>query len=63
LSPDRLSGLPSPQPPPVQWVPGALSLGVKHSGSVTVIIHPHLVPRSRMSRSYTSSPHKRHHGL
>jgi hypothetical protein len=24
---------------------------------------PHLVPRSRMSRSYTFSPHKRLHGV
>jgi hypothetical protein len=30
-------------------------LGVKHSQSVTLIIHHHLVLSSRMSRSYISS--------
>jgi hypothetical protein len=40
--------------PPVQWVPG-----VKRGSGVTLTTHPHLVPRSRMSRSYTSSPPKR----
>jgi hypothetical protein len=30
---------------------------------VTLTTHPHLVPRSWMSRSYTSSPPKRHHGV
>jgi hypothetical protein len=30
--------------------------GAKRGRSVTLTIHPHLVPRSRMSRSYTSSP-------
>jgi hypothetical protein len=46
-----------PTQPPVQWVPVVLSLGVKRGHS------PHLVPRSRMSRSYTSSPPKRLHGV
>jgi hypothetical protein len=41
---------------PVQWVQGVLSPGVKRGRSVTLTTHPHLVPRSRMSRSYTSSP-------
>jgi hypothetical protein len=41
---------------PVQWVPGVLSPGLKRGWGVTLTIHPHLVPRSRMSRSYTSSP-------
>jgi hypothetical protein len=45
-----------PTRPPVQWVPGALSPGVKRGRGVTLIIHPHLMPRSRMSRSYTSFP-------
>jgi hypothetical protein len=30
---------------------------------VTLTTHPHLVPRSRMSRSYTPLPHKCHHGV
>jgi hypothetical protein len=41
-----------PTQPPVQWVPGALSLGVKH-GRTT---HPLLVSCLRKSRSYTSFP-------
>jgi hypothetical protein len=47
-----------PTQPPVQWVPG-----VKRGRGVTLTTHPHLVPRSRMSRSYTSSPLKRLHGM
>jgi hypothetical protein len=43
-----------PTQPPVHWI-----LGVKRGRGVTLTTHPHLVPRSRMSRSYTSSPHKR----
>jgi hypothetical protein len=39
---------------PVQWVPGVLSPGVKRGRGVTLTTHPHLVSRSRMSRSYTS---------
>jgi hypothetical protein len=42
--------------PPVQWVPGVLSAGVKRGRGVTLAIHHHLVPRSRMSRTYTSPP-------
>jgi hypothetical protein len=30
---------------------------------VTLITHLHLVPRKRISRSYTSSPPKRLHGV
>jgi hypothetical protein len=41
--------------PPVQFVPGILSPGVKRDQGVTVTTH-HLVPRSCMSRSYASSP-------
>jgi hypothetical protein len=37
--------------------------GEKRSRVVTLTTHSHLVPRSRMSRSYTSSPPKRHHGV
>jgi len=35
-----------PTQPPVQWIPGALSLGVKRPGREAD--HLHLVPRSRM---------------
>jgi hypothetical protein len=35
----------------------------KRGWGVTLTTHPHIVPRSRMSRSYTSSPPKRHHGV
>jgi hypothetical protein len=45
-----------PTQPPVQWVPGVLSPGLKRGRSVTLTTHPQLVPRSRMSRSYISSP-------
>jgi hypothetical protein len=41
----------------VQLVPGVLSPGVKRGRGVMLTTHPHLVPRSWMSRSYTSSPH------
>jgi hypothetical protein len=43
-----------PTQSPVQWVPGILSPGVKRGRAVTLTTHPHLVTRSRMSRSYTS---------
>jgi hypothetical protein len=49
LCPDRLWG-------PVQWVPGVLSPGLKHGRGVSLTTHPHLVPRSRVITSYTSSP-------
>jgi hypothetical protein len=42
--------------PSVQLVPGVLSPGLKRGRGVTLTTHPHLVQRSRMSRSYTSSP-------
>jgi hypothetical protein len=35
-----------PTQPPVQWVPGVLSPGVKRGRGVTLTTHPHLVPRS-----------------
>jgi hypothetical protein len=41
-----------PTQPPVQWVPGVLSPGVKRGRGVTLTTHPHLVPRSIMSRNY-----------
>jgi hypothetical protein len=37
--------------------------GAKRSRGVTLTNHPHLVPKSRMSRSYTSSLPERHHGV
>jgi hypothetical protein len=37
--------------------------GAKRGRGVTVTTHPHLVPRSRISWSYTSSPPKRLHGV
>jgi hypothetical protein len=52
-----------PTQPPVQWAPGVLSPGVKHGQGVTLTTHPHLMPRSRMSRSYISSPPKLLHGV
>jgi hypothetical protein len=44
-----------PTQPPVQWVPGVLSLGGKRGRGVTLTTHPPLVLKSRMSRSYTPS--------
>jgi hypothetical protein len=49
--------------PPVLWVPGVLSPGVKCGRGVTLTTRSHLVPRSRMSRGYTSSPLKRIRGV
>jgi hypothetical protein len=40
-----------PNQPPVQWVQGGPFPGAKRARSVTLITHPRLVPRSRMSRS------------
>jgi hypothetical protein len=37
--------------------------GAKHGRGVALTTHPHVVPRSRKSRSYTSSPLKRHYGV
>jgi hypothetical protein len=49
--------------PPVQWVPGVLSPGVKCVQGMMLTTHPHLVLRLRMSRSYTSSHPKRLLGM
>jgi hypothetical protein len=46
-----------PTQPPVQWVSGVLSPGVKRGWGVMLTTHPHPVRRLSMSRSYTSSPH------
>jgi hypothetical protein len=43
-----------PTQPPVQWVPGALSPGVKRGRGVLLTTHPLLVQRLRKSRSYIS---------
>jgi hypothetical protein len=42
---------------------GGLFPGVKRGRGVTLTAHPHLVPRSRMSRSYTLSATKRLPGV
>jgi hypothetical protein len=52
-----------PTQPPIQWVPGVLSPGVKRGRGVTLTTRPHLVPRLRTSRSYTSSPPMCLHGV
>jgi hypothetical protein len=44
-----------PTQPPIQWVPGALSLGVKRPGR-EADHSPHLVPRLKNEWSYTSTP-------
>jgi hypothetical protein len=51
-----------PTQPPIQWVPGALSLGVKRPGR-EADHSPHLVPRSKNMWSYTSTPPIRLHGV
>jgi hypothetical protein len=43
--------------------PGGPFPGVKRGWGVTLTTHPHLVRRSRMSRSYTSFPPKRLSGV
>jgi hypothetical protein len=45
-----------PTQPPVQWVQGVLSPGLKRGRGVTLTTHLHLVPKLKMSRSYISSP-------
>jgi hypothetical protein len=41
---------------PGQRVPGVLSPGLKRGQGVTLTTHPHLVPRSKISRNYTAYP-------
>jgi hypothetical protein len=48
---------------PVQWIPEVLSAGIKRGRGVTLTTHTHLVPRLRMSRSYTSSHPECLHGV
>jgi hypothetical protein len=45
-----------PTQPLIQWVPGAVSLGVKRPGA-KLTTHIHLVPRSRMRRAIPPLPH------
>jgi hypothetical protein len=42
---------------------GGSFTGAKRGRGVTLTAHPHLVPRSRMGRSCTFFPPKRHHGV
>jgi hypothetical protein len=48
-----------PTQPPIQWVPGVLSLGVKHGWGVTLTTHPHLLPSNARitTQSYISKEH------
>jgi hypothetical protein len=52
-----------PTQPRVQLGTGGLFPRKKRGRGVTLTTHPHLVPRSRMSCSYASSPPKRHYGV
>jgi hypothetical protein len=52
-----------PTQPPVQWVPGVLSPGLKRGRGVTLTTHSYLVPWSRMSRSYIFSSPKCLYGV
>jgi hypothetical protein len=52
-----------PTQPPIEWVPGSPFPELKRGRVVTLTTHSHLVSRSRMSRSYTSSPPKRLRGV
>jgi hypothetical protein len=45
-----------PTQPLIQWVNGVLSPRVKRGPGVKLATHPELVPRSGMSRRYTSTP-------
>jgi hypothetical protein len=57
VTPSLASGLDlRPTQPPIQWVPEVLPPGVKRGRGVRLITHLHLVPRSSMSMSYSSSP-------
>jgi hypothetical protein len=51
-----------PAQPPIRWVPGALSLGVKRPG-VKLTTHLLLAPRSKNEWSYTATPPIRLHGV
>jgi hypothetical protein len=49
-----------PTQPPIQWVPGALSLAVKRPGRDEADYSPHLGPRSRIMELYRHSPIRLH---
>jgi hypothetical protein len=51
-----------PSQPPIQWVPGVLSLGVKRGRSVTLTTPRHLMPRPEWVELYLLSP-KRLYGV
>jgi hypothetical protein len=52
-----------PTQPPIQWVPAALSLGVKRPQcGVKLTTHSHLMLRSKNEWSYISTPPIRLHG-
>jgi hypothetical protein len=51
-----------PVQPPIRWVPGAPSLGVKRPGH-ELTTHLHLVQRSKNDWSYTSTPPIRLNGV
>jgi hypothetical protein len=52
-----------PTQPPIQWVPGALSLGTESCRGVKLTTHLHLVPRSKNEWSYMSTLPIRPHGV
>jgi hypothetical protein len=56
FSPTARSAL-GPTQPPVQWVPAALSPGVKRPGREATT-HLHLMPKSRMCGGIPPLPHK-----
>jgi hypothetical protein len=51
-----------PTQPPIQWVPGALSLGLKRSGREADYTLP-FSAEVKNAWSYTSTPPKRLHGM
>jgi hypothetical protein len=51
-----------PTQPPIQWVPGPLSLGLS-GRCVKLTTHIHLLPRSKNEWRYSSNPPKRLHGV
>jgi hypothetical protein len=62
LAPVRRPALGPTQPPIQEATPGPFP-GLKRGRNVKLITRPHLVPRSRMSMNYTSSPPKRLRGV
>jgi hypothetical protein len=51
-----------PTQPPIQWIPRALSLGVKQPG-LAAMTHFYLLPRVNEDWSYTFTPTLQHHGM